>query len=157
MTDGLDVRAEDGVLRLTLARPERYNALTGEMVDRLAEELEGAAARDDLRAVLLTGTGSAFCAGADVAGVDAHERFDVGSLDRANRLVRAVVSLDRPVVAAVNGVAAGVGCSLAFACDLVFAAASARFLLGFSEIGLMPDGGATVTVAAAVGPVTTPK
>ena len=151
MTNGLDVRTSDGVLRLTLERPAQYNALTAAMTDRLAEELEGAAARDDVRVVLLTGTGAAFSSGADLSGADAHEGFDVTSLDRANRLVRAIVSLDRPVVAAVNGVAAGVGCSAAVACDLVVAAESARFVLAFSRIGLMPDGGATATVAAAVG------
>ena len=153
MTDGLDVRTETGVLRLRIDRPEHLNAMTAQVTDRLAEELEGAAARDDVRVVLLTGTGAAFSAGADVSGTDAHEGFDVTSLDRANRLVRAVVSLDKPVVAAVNGVAAGVGCSLATACDLVVAAESARFVLAFSRIGLMPDGGATATVAAAVGRV----
>ena len=135
MTDGLDVRTEAGVLRLRIDRPEHLNAMTAPITDRLAEELEAAAARDD------------------VSGTDAHEGFDVTSLDRANRLVRAVVSLDKPVVAAVNGVAAGVGCSLAVACDLVVAAESARFVLAFSRIGLMPDGGATATVAAAVGRV----
>ena len=153
MTNGLDVRTSDGVLRLTLERPAQYNALTAAMTDRLAEELEGAAARDDVRVVLLTGTGAAFSSGADLSGADAHEGFDVTSLDRANRLVRAIVSQDRPVVAAVNGVAAGVGCSAAVACDLVVAAESARFVLAFSRIGLMPDGGATATVAAAVGRV----
>ena len=147
----LDVRTEAGVLRLTLDRPAQYNAVTPEMTDRLSEELEGAGARDDVRVVLITGTGAAFSSGADLSGTDAHENFDVTSLDRANRLVRAIVSLDRPVVAAVNGVAAGVGCSAAVACDLVVAAESARFLLAFARIGLMPDGGATATVAAAVG------
>lgn len=140
-----------GVLRLTLDRPDTLNALTAEDADRLAEELERAAARDDVRAVLVTGAGEAFCSGADLSGADAHEHFDVTSLDRANRIVRAVTMLDRPVVAAVRGVAAGVGCSLALACDLVVAAESARFLLVFSRIGLMPDGGATATVAASVG------
>ena len=153
MTEGLDVRTDAGVLRLRIDRPEHLNAMTAPITDRLAEELEAAAARDDVRVVLLTGTGAAFSAGADVSGTDAHEGFDVTSLDRANRLVRAVVSLDKPVVAAVNGVAAGVGCSLAVACDLVVAAESARFVLAFSRIGLMPDGGATATVAAAVGRV----
>ena len=151
MTSGLHVEHTDGVLRLTLDRPDTLNALTAEDADRLAEELEGAAARDDVRAVLVAGAGEAFCSGADLSGADAHEHFDVTSLDRANRIVRAVTMLDRPVVAAVRGVAAGVGCSLALACDLVVAAESARFLLVFSRIGLMPDGGATATVAASVG------
>jgi enoyl-CoA hydratase len=86
-----------------------------------------------------------------VGGVDAHERFDVTALDRANRVTRALVALDKPVVASVGGVAAGVGCSMALACDLAVAAESASFLLAFSRIGLMPDGGATATVAASVG------
>lgn len=151
MTDGFDVRLDDGVLRLTMDRPEHLNAMTGEMADRAAEELEGAAARDDVRVVLLTGTGDAFSSGADLSGVEAHENFDVTALDRANRIIRAIVLLDKPVVAAVNGVAAGVGCSAALACDLAVAKESALFLLAFSRIGLMPDGGATATVAAAVG------
>ncbi|MGZ8741377.1 MAG: enoyl-CoA hydratase-related protein [Nocardioides sp.] len=151
MTDGFDVRLDGGVLRLTMDRPEHLNAMTGEMADRAAEELEGAAVRDDVRVVLLTGTGEAFSSGADLSGADAHENFDVTALDRANRIIRAIVMLDKPVVAAVNGVAAGVGCSAALACDLAVAKESALFLLAFSRIGLMPDGGATATVAAAVG------
>ena len=139
------------MLRITLDRPDRLNAMTAAMSDGLAEELEGAAARDDVRVVLLTGAGAAFCSGADLSGADAHENFDVTSLDRANRIVRAIVPLDKPCVAAVNGVAAGVGCSAALACDLVVAAESASFLLAFARIGLMPDGGATATVAASVG------
>lgn len=145
------VSCADGVLRLTMDRPASLNAMTDAMNDALALELEGAVARDDVRVVLLAGSGGAFCAGADIGGVDAHERLDHRALDRANRLVRAVVALDKPVVAAVDGVAAGVGCSLALACDLVVAARSARFLLAFARIGLMPDGGASATVAAAVG------
>jgi enoyl-CoA hydratase len=121
------------------------------MSDRIAVELEGAATRDDVRVVLLAGAGRAFCSGADLSGVDAHQNFDVTSLDRANRVIRAVTGLDKPVVAAVDGVAAGVGCSTALACDLVVASERASFLLAFARIGLMPDGGATATVAASVG------
>jgi enoyl-CoA hydratase len=101
--------------------------------------------------IVLAGTGPAFSAGADLSGEDAHENFDVTSLDRANRIIRAITGSPKPVVAAVNGVAAGVGCSAALACDLVVAAESASFLLAFSRIGLMPDGGATATVAASIG------
>ncbi len=101
--------------------------------------------------VVLGGTGAAFSTGADISGTDAHEHFDVTALDRANRIIRAIVRLDKPVVAAVNGIAAGVGCSAALACDLVVAKESASFLLAFARIGLMPDGGASATVAAAIG------
>jgi enoyl-CoA hydratase len=151
VTEDLHVHVAEGVLTLTLDRPDRLNALTDALSDRLAEELELAAGRDDVRVVVLTGSGSAFSAGADVAGADAHERFDVTALDRANRIIRAVVRLDKPCVAAVNGIAAGVGCSIALACDLVVAARSSAFLLAFARIGLMPDGGATATVAASIG------
>ena len=149
--EGLDIRTGAGVLRLTMDRPARLNAVTAAMSDRLAAELEGAATRDDVRVVLLAGAGGAFSSGADVSGPDAHEGFDVTSLDRANRIIRAVTGLDKPVVAAVDGVAAGVGCSTALACDLVVASPRASFLLAFARIGLMPDGGATATVAASVG------
>jgi len=147
----LHVDVTEGVLRLTLDRPEQLNALTDVMTDGLCAAIEGATDRSEVRVVLLSGRGDAFCVGADIAGAEAHARFDVTALDRANRLVRAIVGLDKPVVAAVQGVAAGVGCSAALACDLVVAAESASFLLAFARIGLMPDGGATATVAAAIG------
>jgi enoyl-CoA hydratase len=152
---GLHVVRRDGALRLTLDRPAQLNALTDQMVDALAELLEGATADEDVRTVLLTGAGtgpgSAFSTGADLSGPEPHRSFDESALVRANRLVRAIVRCDVPVVAAVNGIAAGVGCSAALAADLVVAAESAGFLLAFARIGLMPDGGASATVAAAVG------
>jgi enoyl-CoA hydratase len=147
----LEVAVSDGVLRLTLNRPEVFNALTGEMADEVAAVIEGATARDDVRVIVLTGTGAAFSTGADISGSEAHEGFDVTALDRANRIIRAIVGVDKPVVAAVNGVAAGVGCSAALAADIIVATQSASFLLAFARIGLMPDGGATATVAAAMG------
>lgn len=151
MTEGLRITTEAGALRITLDRPGHLNALTADMADRVAEEVERAAVAEDVRVIVLAGTGPAFSAGADLSGEDAHENFDVTSLDRANRIIRAITGSPKPVVAAVNGVAAGVGCSAALACDLVVAAESASFLLAFSRIGLMPDGGATATVAASVG------
>lgn len=151
MTDGLNITTEAGALRITMDRPGHLNALTADMADRVAEEVERAAVAEDVRVIVLAGTGPAFSAGADLSGEDAHESFDVTSLDRANRIIRAITGSPKPVVAAVNGVAAGVGCSAALACDLVVAAESASFLLAFSRIGLMPDGGATATVAASVG------
>lgn len=142
---------EDGVLTLTLNRPDVLNAMSDEMSDGLATALERVPSDPDVRVVVITGAGAAFSAGADISGEDAHEHFDVRALDRANRMVRAVTSCDRPVVAAVNGVAAGVGCSIALACDLVVAGSSAAFLLAFARIGLMPDGGTSFTVAASIG------
>ncbi len=149
--DHLSVSVVDGALWITLNRPEVFNAMSAEMSDRVAELAEEALARDDVRVVVLTGAGDAFSAGADISGADAHENFDVTALDRANRIIRALVGLDKPVVAAVNGIAAGVGCSAALAADIVVAKESAAFLLAFSRIGLMPDGGASATVAASIG------
>jgi len=149
--DELLVRREDGVLTLTLNRPDRLNALSDTLADALAAELEEATSYDDVRVVVLRGAGRAFCAGADISGASGPKRLDVRALDRANRIVRAITRLDRPVVAAVHGSAAGVGCSMALACDLAVAAESASFLLAFARIGLMPDGGSTVTVAASIG------
>lgn len=145
----LSTRLEDGALWLTLDRPEVFNALDAGLAAGLAEALEQARGRDDIRVVAITGTGAAFCAGADIAP-DA-EDLDERALEAANRIVRAIVGLDKPVVAGVHGAAAGVGCSIAVACDLVVAAESANFLLAFARIGLMADGGATATVAASVG------
>lgn len=147
----LVVRLEDGALWLTLNRPERFNALTGEMVIEALAQLRAATTSDDVRVVVITGAGDAFSAGADLAGEEAQEKYDAGSVDAANQVIRAITELDKPVVCGLNGIAAGVGMSLALACDLVVATSSAALTLAFTKIGLMPDGGATCTVAASVG------
>ena len=144
-----------GVLRLTMNRPESFNAMTPQMNLALTAALRSAGTRDDVRVVLVTGAGEVFGAGADISagedGQDAIERFDVRAMDAANALVRAVVECPVPVLAAVNGLAAGVTCSLALAADIIVARESATFLLAFARIGFMPDGGSSATVAAAVG------
>ncbi len=150
MTD-LDVRLDEGALWLTMNRPEVLNAMSPEMSDGLARHAEEAVSDAAVRVVVLTGVGDAFSAGADISGENAHENFDVRALDMANRIIRSITQLDKPVVAAVNGVAAGVGCSTALAADIVIAKESALFLLAFARIGLMPDGGTTATVAASIG------
>lgn len=147
----LDRLLDDGVLWLVLNRPEVGNALDDHLSDHLAVEIEDAQVDEAVRCVVVTGSGTSFCTGADIGSPDAVDRLDVTALDRANRIVRGITSLDKPLVAAVNGVAAGVGASIAFAADLAVTTASARFVLAFSRIGLMPDGGASATVAAAAG------
>lgn len=151
VTDELLIEAREGALWLTMNAPETLNAMTPEIVDGLCHELEEAVSSDDIRVVVVTGVGPAFSAGAAIAGDNPVEDFDVTALDRANRLIRAVTRLDKPVVAGVNGVAAGVGCSLALAADLQLVKESAVFMLAFARLGLTTDGGTSATVAAAVG------
>jgi enoyl-CoA hydratase/carnithine racemase len=146
--DGLVVDRQAGVLRLVFDRPERLNALTAEILHAAADAIERA---DDegVRVIVLTGSGRAFSSGADVGPDGAAPGLD--TLDAANRLVMAITHSAVVVVAAVNGIAAGVGCSIAVAADLVVARQSAAFMLAFTRIGLMPDGGASLLVTAAVG------
>lgn len=141
----------DGVLRLVLDRVERYNALSAEMTLALIGELRAAVSREDVRVVLLTGSGEAFSAGADIGDEPTRAALGPDAVDAANELVRSIVTLDKPVVCGLNGIAAGVGMSVAVACDLVVAKESAALTSVFSRVGLMPDGGASLTVAAAVG------
>lgn len=152
MTEGLRSEAEGGVLTLTLDRPERRNAMVGAVLDALAATLRDLP--DDVRVVVLTGEGSAFCAGQDLSDPDvAAEGADLGvTVERWNAGVRAVRDARTPVIAAVNGVAAGAGANLALACDLVVATRSAAFLEPFAGLGLVPDGGGTWVLPRLVGP-----
>ncbi|HEX8052452.1 MAG TPA: enoyl-CoA hydratase [Thermoleophilaceae bacterium] len=147
----------DGIGRVTLNRPDRLNAWIPELGQELLDIFQGPAAADDVRAVLMTGAGRGFSSGADLrAGFDADP--DDGGPNVRKELhevyhpaIVAIRQLPKPVVSAVNGPAVGIGCSLALAGDLILAAESAYFLLAFVNIGLMPDGGSTLFVPAAVG------
>jgi 2-(1,2-epoxy-1,2-dihydrophenyl)acetyl-CoA isomerase len=147
----------DGVGRVTLNRPDRLNAWIPDFGRDLLDVFEGPAMGDDVRSVLITGAGRGFSSGADLkAGFDADP--DDGGPNVRKELhevyhpaIVAIRRLPKPVVTAVNGPAVGIGCSLALAGDLVLAAESAYFLLAFVNIGLMPDGGSTLFVPAAVG------
>ncbi len=146
-----------GVAHLTLNRPEALNALTPGQRDLLVELLADASADPGVRAVVLTGTGRGFCAGADLRGrAAAGERVagDVARMIRtgAQRLIAAVLDCEKPVIAAVNGTAAGLGAHLALACDLVLAAESAKFIEVFVRRGLVPDGGGAYLLPRLVGP-----
>lgn len=151
MAKQLDVDIADGICRLTFQRPEAFNALSEEMAVGLVEQLTAAAADDAVRVVVITGSGPAFSAGADLTGENPIENFDEATMAGANMITRSITTLGKPVVAAVNGIAAGVGASICFAADLAVTTQSAAFLLAFSQVGLMPDGGSSMTVAAAVG------
>ena len=148
---------EGGVGRITLNRPETINAWTEEFGIELRETLEGPAADESVRAVLIAGAGRGFSSGADLkAGFHPHPDDNMPDVRREledvyHHAIVAVRRLPKPVVACVHGAAVGIGCSLALACDLVLAAESAFFGLAFVNIGLMPDGGSTLFVPAAVG------
>lgn len=154
MTDGLRVEVDGPVATLTLDRPDSLNALTVPVKVALREALESIAGDRAVRAVILTGAGRAFCAGQDLAEREEPDAapLDVEVRERYNPIIRALRSMGQPVIAAVNGVAAGAGASLAFACDLRIAAEEARFMLAFGRIGLVPDSGATWFLPRLVGP-----
>jgi 2-(1,2-epoxy-1,2-dihydrophenyl)acetyl-CoA isomerase len=147
-----------GVLSLTLNRPQRLNAMNNALIEAMNRELTRARDDSTIRAVLLTGSGRGFCAGADLAGggtVDATASAppDLGAnMDRIfNPMIRAMRSLPKPIVGAINGVAAGGGANFALACDIVLAARSARFDQAFVRISLIPDLGGTWFLPHTVG------
>jgi 2-(1,2-epoxy-1,2-dihydrophenyl)acetyl-CoA isomerase len=148
---------EDGVGRLTLNRPDSLNAWIPEFGQELSHVIQNEAADDAVRAVLITGAGRGFSSGADLkAGFEAHPDDGMPNVRKElheyyHPVIAGVRRLPKPVIAAVNGPAVGIGCSLALACDLVLAAESAFFGLAFVNIGLMPDGGSTLFVPAAIG------
>lgn len=145
------------VLYLTLNRPEALNAVTPDQRELLIRLLAEASADPGTRAVVITGTGRGFCAGADLRGGAASGERVAGDVARvirlgAQRLVAAVLDCEKPVIAAVNGTAAGLGAHLALACDLVLAAESAKFIEVFVRRGLVPDGGGAYLLPRLLGP-----
>ncbi|MCH9760216.1 MAG: enoyl-CoA hydratase [Actinomycetia bacterium] len=153
--EDLTVALDGGVLSLTLNRPGSLNSLTARMLNTLASILERAAADPRVRVVRIGGAGRGFSSGAGIGARDHGDPDTAGTpgavLDAANRCVRSITNLPQPAVAVVHGPAAGVGVSLALACDIVLASEEAFFLLAFTRIGLMPDGGASALIAAAIG------
>jgi 2-(1,2-epoxy-1,2-dihydrophenyl)acetyl-CoA isomerase len=153
----VELRIEDGVAEITLNRPERLNAWNAQFGDELRAALLQDAAQESVRAVLITGAGRGFSSGADLKEMleqgAAGEVPDVGEMlrTRYHPIIKGIRELPKPVVAAVNGPAVGIGCSLALACDLIWAAESAVFGLAFVNIGLVPDGGSTFLVPVAAG------
>jgi 2-(1,2-epoxy-1,2-dihydrophenyl)acetyl-CoA isomerase len=146
----------DGIARLTLNRPDRLNSFTVEMHGEVADALERVATDDAVRVLVLTGAGRGFCAGQDLsdrAVAPGGEAVDLGeSVERFYApLIRRIAGLDKPVIGAVNGVAAGAGANIALACDIVIAARSAKFIQSFANIGLIPDSGGTWILPRLIG------
>ncbi len=154
----------DGVLRITLNRPDVKNALTPDQRDAIIALLDGASADPAVRAVVISGSGGSFCSGADLRasrpaaprpqGAPERIQGDVARLiaTGAQRLIASVQDCEKPVLAAVDGIAAGIGAHLAFACDLVIATESSRFIEVFVRRGLVPDGGGAYLLVRLVGP-----
>ena len=156
-------RVDDGVAWITLNRPDAHNAITPAQRNRVIDLLAGASEEVGVRAVVLTATGRGFCTGADLRstapapvrpdGAPARVAGDVARTirDGAQRLIAAVLDCEKPVLAAVNGTAAGIGAHLAFACDLVIAAEGVRFIEVFVRRGIVPDGGGAYLLPRLVG------
>jgi 2-(1,2-epoxy-1,2-dihydrophenyl)acetyl-CoA isomerase len=142
-----------GIARITLNRPDRLNSFTAQMHGELKDALERS---NEARVVILTGAGRGFCAGQDLnerSVASSDEPTDLGATVEAswNPLVRKLTSMPQPVIAKVNGVAAGAGANIALACDIVVAARSAKFIQSFSAIGLIPDSGGSWVLPRLVG------
>ena len=151
--ESIDFKADGAIARITLNRPDRLNSFTAQMHEELRDVLAGIG---DARVIVLTGAGRGFCAGQDLndraVSADAHP-VDLGTTVETswNPLIRTLTTMPQPVIARVNGVAAGAGANIALACDIVVAAKSAKFIQSFSAIGLIPDSGGTWVLPRLVG------
>ena len=150
---------EDGVATITLNRPDKLNSFTEQMHGELREALSAARDDESVRAVVLTGAGRGFCAGQDLSDRvmdtdDPDATFDLGETLETlyNPLVTLITTMEKPVLCAVNGVAAGAGANVALACDIIVAAESASFLEPFCNLGLVPDAGGTWSLTHKIGP-----
>lgn len=151
MTDPVLYESNNGVATITLNRPDVLNAIDNDLAGGLRAAVERAAGDAQVRAVLLTGAGRGFCAGADLAATQSSQGSDPGQprrlgdtlVERYHPIILGLREMPKPVISAVNGIAAGAGMSLALAADVVLAAESAAFLQAFSKIGLIPDAGST--------------
>jgi 2-(1,2-epoxy-1,2-dihydrophenyl)acetyl-CoA isomerase len=136
------IEIEQGVMSVVLQRPEVLNAYSEEMLDGLAQAMEEARRNPEVKTVVVSGAGRAFCAGGDVKSMAGLSPLDINDfVGKLNHLVRSMSKLEKPIIAAVHGYAAGAGLCLALACDLIVASDDAKLSAGFAQIGLVADGG----------------
>ncbi|HEY7864757.1 MAG TPA: 2-(1,2-epoxy-1,2-dihydrophenyl)acetyl-CoA isomerase PaaG [Psychromonas sp.] len=157
MEDSVLTTIENGVCLIFLNRPKQLNSFNPEMHKALMSALKNANRNDQVRSIVITGVGRAFCAGQDLndRNISADQaRPDLGeSIEKFyNPLIKMLVEINKPIIAAVNGVAAGAGANLALACDIVIAGKSASFIQAFCKLGLVPDSGGTWTLPRLIGP-----
>jgi enoyl-CoA hydratase/carnithine racemase len=151
MSEVVQRTIEDGVALLTLNRPDRLNAWTGELERAYFALLEDSAARDDVRAIVVTGAGRGFCAGADMDDLQAIGEEGIGARDNDRRPQTFALSIPKPVIAAINGACAGIGLVQALMCDIRFAAAGAKFTTAFARRGLVAEHGISWILPRLVG------
>lgn len=151
MSENVVISSAGGVLEIRLNRPEKKNALTRDMYNAMAEAFDAANGDASVRVVLLTGTGDAFTSGNDVG--DFRARANGGLETSAGRFLPAISGLQKPLIGAVNGMAVGVGTTMLMHCDLIVAADTARFLMPFTALGLVPEAASTLLVPRAIGHV----
>ena len=144
---------KEQVLILTLNRPDKFNSFNRQMALELLSALDSAADNSDVRTIVLTGSGKAFCAGQDLSEAIDPNGPGIKKIveEHYNPIILKIRTIEKPVIAAVNGVAAGAGANIALACDIVFVGKSASFIQAFSKIGLIPDSGGTFTLPRLVG------
>lgn len=149
----LTTKSENGVFTISLNRPEVFNSFNKEMAIELQEILDNARVDNSIRAIVLTGEGKAFCAGQDLIEATDPNGPELQSIvrDHYNPIIQKIRTIEKPVIAAVNGVAAGAGANIALACDIVLAKESASFIQAFSKIGLIPDSGGTFMLPRLIG------
>lgn len=150
--EDLGFEVKDGVAVITLNRPEKLNSFNNSMGMNLQEALDHCMENDEVRCVLLTGAGRGFCAGQDLEeAISGIAEIEEHVETKYNPIVRKIRAIEKPVIAAVNGVAAGAGANLAYCCDIVLASESAKFIQSFVNIGLIPDTGGTYFLPRLVG------
>jgi 2-(1,2-epoxy-1,2-dihydrophenyl)acetyl-CoA isomerase len=149
----IKTETEGSVLRITLNRPDKFNSFNREMALQLQDALDHAKKDKSVRAVFLTGEGKAFCAGQDLAEAMDKEGPGISRIvsEHYNPIILRIRNLEKPVICAVNGVAAGAGANIALACDVVIAGSSVSFIQAFSKIGLIPDSGGTFFLPRLIG------
>ncbi|MEM6813216.1 MAG: enoyl-CoA hydratase-related protein, partial [Bacteroidota bacterium] len=152
MSDSIQLTQKEKLGIITLNRPEVLNSFNKEMLEATIEALSDYGSDPTIRTIMLTGNGRAFCTGQDLQEAVSND-FEIDQVIEKyyNPLIKQIRSIEKPIIAAVNGIAAGAGANIAISCDLAFATESASFIQAFSKIGLIPDSGGTFTLPRMIG------